>query len=95
MKDHAWKNGAGRLGHAHSSKASGGAHLWAQRARGAVKSRAEMAWEWVVSKGDRHHFGPAVKMSGEARDEASARAAADAALPAVLKAFDVLTSVGR
>lgn len=95
MKDHAWKQGAGRLAHACSSRVSNDAHLWAQRIRGAVQSNATLAWEWRVSKGSEFHYGPYVKMSGEVENEEQARAAADAALPAVLRAFEALASEGR
>jgi len=95
MSNSEWRNGAGRLGHACSSRGVDGAHLWTQRVKGAVKNNIRMAWEWSVTKGDYFHDGPSVRTSGSAESEAEARAAADAALPAVLRAFDALTSKPR
>lgn len=91
MKDQEWKNGAGRLGHAYASRNSGGASLHAQRVKGAVKFKARLAWQWSVGKGSPYHDEPSVRVSGKVETETEARAAADAALPAVLRAFDALT----
>lgn len=66
------------------------ANLYVSRVPGAIKHRVALAWSWRVSKADRFFSTAMAERCGRCATEAEAQAAADAALPSVLKAYDAL-----
>ncbi len=68
----------------------GPADLYVSRAVGAIKHGSPLPWQWTVRATDVFFATAIVERSGRSASEADAQRDADAVVPAVLQAFELL-----